>query len=46
MPQRRADEVVNSQSEDMVERVKEITGGESAYSALDPVAGHTTSQGS
>jgi hypothetical protein len=40
---RRADEVINSQTEDVVARVKEITGGQGAYSALDPVAGYTTS---
>jgi NADPH:quinone reductase-like Zn-dependent oxidoreductase len=38
-----ADEVINSQTEDVVARVKEITGGKGAYSALDPVAGYTTS---
>jgi hypothetical protein len=42
----RADEVINSQTEDMDARVMDITGGQGAYSALDPVAGHTTSQAS
>jgi hypothetical protein len=45
-PTRRADEVINSQTEDVVARVKEITDGKGAYSALDPVAGETTSQAS
>ena len=45
-PLPRADEVINSQNEDVVARVKEITDGKGAYSALDPVAGETTSQAS
>mmetsp|Transcript_1051 Transcript_1051/g.3213 ORF Transcript_1051/g.3213 Transcript_1051/m.3213 type:complete len:338 (+) Transcript_1051:236-1249(+) len=39
-----ADEIINSSKEDLVARVKEITGGEGAYAALDPVAGITTGQ--
>lgn len=42
----RADEVINSQTEDVVARVKEITGGQGAYAALDPVAGYNTSEAS
>ncbi|CAM6087067.1 unnamed protein product [Calypogeia fissa] len=34
-----ADEVINSRKEDVIERVKGITGGKLAYGALDPVAG-------
>lgn len=39
----RADHVINQQEEDIVQRVLEITGGEGAYAALDPVAGDFTS---
>lgn len=38
----RADEIINSSAEDVAARVKEITGGEGAYSGLDPVAGTGT----
>jgi NADPH:quinone reductase-like Zn-dependent oxidoreductase len=37
-----ADEVIVSSSEDVVARVKEITGGKLAYGALDAVGGTTT----
>lgn len=37
-----ADEIINSSTEDVIARVKEITGGKLAYGALDPVAGGTT----
>lgn len=37
-----ADEVISSGEEDVVERVKEITGGKMAYGAIDPVGGDTT----
>lgn len=37
-----ADEVINSSKEDVVARVKEITGGKGAYGALDAVAGKNT----
>jgi len=39
-----ADEVVDSSSEDVVARVKEITGGKGAYSGLDAVAGDSTTK--
>jgi threonine dehydrogenase-like Zn-dependent dehydrogenase len=39
----RADHVINQKEEDVVQRVMEITGGEGAYAALDPVAGDFTS---
>jgi hypothetical protein len=39
----RADHVINQKEEDIVQRVMEITGGEGAYAALDPVAGDFTS---
>ena len=35
--------MINSQTEDVVARVKEITDGKGAYAALDPVAGYNTS---
>ena len=35
----RADHVINQEEEDVVQRVLEITGGEGAYAALDPIAG-------
>lgn len=38
----RADEVINEKEEDVVARVKDITGGEGAHAALDPVAGDFT----
>lgn len=37
-----ADEVINSETEDIVERVKEITGGKLAYAAVDAVGGVLT----
>lgn len=37
-----ADEVINEKEEDVVARVQDITGGEGAYAALDPVAGDFT----
>lgn len=37
-----ADEVINSKTEDMRTRVKEITGRKMAYAALDAVAGTST----
>lgn len=37
-----ADEVINSETEDVVERVKAITGGKLAYAAVDAVAGSLT----
>lgn len=37
-----ADEVIDSSNEDVIARVKEITDGEGAYSALDAVAGSST----
>lgn len=37
-----ADHVINQKEEDVVQRVMEITGGEGAYAALDPVAGDFT----
>jgi NADPH:quinone reductase-like Zn-dependent oxidoreductase len=37
-----ADAVIDSSAEDFVARVKEITGGAGAYSAIDPVSGDTT----
>lgn len=37
-----ADEVIDSSTEDVVARVKKITGGKGAYSALDAVAGSST----
>lgn len=41
---RRADEVIDQTAEDFVARTKDITGGDGAYSALDPIAGTATSQ--
>ena len=38
----RADHVINQEQEDVVQRVLEITGGEGAYAALDPIAGDFT----
>lgn len=38
----RADAVIDSSSEDFVAKVKEVTSGKGAYSAIDPVAGATT----
>lgn len=38
----RADEIINTEKEDLVQRVKDITGGRGAYSAIDPVGGTTT----
>jgi NADPH:quinone reductase-like Zn-dependent oxidoreductase len=38
----RADYVINESEEDIVTRVKDITGGEGAYAALDPIAGDFT----
>jgi NADPH:quinone reductase-like Zn-dependent oxidoreductase len=38
----RADHVINQEDEDVVQRVLEITGGEGAYAALDPIAGDFT----
>lgn len=40
----RADEVIDSTAEDVVARVKDITAGDGAYSALDPIAGNVTTQ--
>jgi NADPH:quinone reductase-like Zn-dependent oxidoreductase len=37
-----ADEVISTSDEDVVTRVKEITGGKLAYGALDAVAGELT----
>ncbi|MCO5579213.1 hypothetical protein L7F22_033067 [Adiantum nelumboides] len=37
-----ADEVINSETEDVVERVKDITGGKLAYAAVDAVGGSLT----
>eukprot|EP00270_Netrium_digitus_P017908 TRINITY_DN670_c0_g1_i5.p1 TRINITY_DN670_c0_g1~~TRINITY_DN670_c0_g1_i5.p1 ORF type:complete len:403 (+),score=115.45 TRINITY_DN670_c0_g1_i5:194-1402(+) len=37
-----ADEVINSSDEDVVAKVKEITGGKLAYGAVDSVAGSLT----
>ncbi|KAK9829079.1 hypothetical protein WJX72_003772 [[Myrmecia] bisecta] len=34
-----ADEVISSSDEDIVERVKQVTGGKGAYGAIDAVAG-------
>lgn len=34
--------MINSSSEDVVERVQAITGGKGAYTALDPVGGEFT----
>jgi NADPH:quinone reductase-like Zn-dependent oxidoreductase len=39
-----ADEVIATNDEDVVTRVKEITGGKLAYGALDAVAGELTKQ--
>lgn len=38
----RGDEVVDSGTEDVVARVMEITKGEGAYAALDPINGTFT----
>lgn len=38
----RADEVIDSSSEDVADRVEEITHGEGAYAGLDPVAKEST----
>lgn len=35
--------MIDSSKEDVVQRVKDITGGEGAWAALDPVAGSFTS---
>lgn len=40
----RADEVINSSTEDIAERVKEITGDKGAYAALDPLGGDFTNK--
>ncbi|MCO5562518.1 hypothetical protein L7F22_016145 [Adiantum nelumboides] len=37
-----ADEVINSETEDVVERVKDITAGKLAYAAVDAVGGSLT----
>ncbi|CAM6129454.1 unnamed protein product [Calypogeia fissa] len=37
-----ADEVINSSTEDVFARVKEITGGKLAHGVVDPIAGGTT----
>jgi NADPH:quinone reductase-like Zn-dependent oxidoreductase len=39
-----ADEVINSEREDLAKRVKEITGGKGADAAVDPVGGALTGQ--
>ena len=36
--------MITSESEDLVERVAEITGSKGAYAALDAVGGDTTEQ--
>lgn len=41
-PRCRADEIIDSSTEDVAARVGEITGGEGAHSGLDPVAGTST----
>jgi NADPH:quinone reductase len=40
----RADEVINTEKEDLAARVKEITGGKGADAAVDPVGGALTGQ--
>ena len=40
----RADEVIDSMAEDFGKRVKEITGGRGAYSALDALGGDETTK--
>lgn len=37
-----ADHVINSETEDIVKRVKEITGGKGAYGAIDAIGGATS----
>lgn len=39
-----ADEVIDSSTEDIAERVKEITEGKGAYAALDPLGGDFTNK--